>query len=302
MRKNEARFILWMALLLICSLLALAGAAKANGPYRSYGYTYQSYPQYSGWTWGKYPSNHSYFVRWRWVTRNYGNRTWETDGRLYTRDASGNYAYWKDIADYHPKGDARYGIEDVRKAIAKVDKQVGALIDLKHDAPNALNPRDLLPLYKDTRDAELASEERKWSMVVESNRAATLKRLDNDAAERSARLALAEKEAFANTVERHIAQLAESWQAAGGTKAVLDQAQLAIDDPELERDIRVSCLGCHGGANDKGTAVNFKNIESIDWTDVLTTVATGEMPKGGEPWDAQQLGRLKEYAKKQAGK
>ena len=333
--------LMTLATLLALAALANVASANGYGRnFRGYSYSHQQtyrqavvYPYHQIWQWAPWSRNNAYYIRGRWTVHGLNNKTWANDGSLYTL-VNGKYCFHSLIANYRepkpyvapyvapkveyhepkvvyvePKqhdydkqfGDVVTGIETLRKEIAGISRDVAVHADLNHEAPKAYDLRDFLPEYKDMRDAELASDERKLTIIAEANSRNSAKRLEYDHQERQARLDLANREAFARSSERLQAQFAEGWAAAGAKVAVDDASKLEIDDADLERDIRTSCFACHGGSADKGTAVDFKNIGAIDWMDVFAEVATGSMPKGGEPWSEEQLARLKAYAKKHPG-
>jgi mono/diheme cytochrome c family protein len=306
---NMGRALLFLAVMAVMAVVLWASQASANGYgyTRSYNYNTVTYPAYEPWQWGKYPTDNSYFVRWRWVTYNYGNRTWETDGKLYTRDASGNYAYYRNIADYKAKGDAVGGIEAVRKEIAKVHIGIARLADLQK-SPDAIDPRDYLPDPNTLAEARQRTEELKFELITKSNERVALADIEREKENDKARNILALEAARLNSLERALKSsnqatadaFIRSQIAAHAAEQGEEAADINVDTPGLASLIATRCYSCHGGAKGASGGLDFKDAASFtsdQWLDCHSATRLGDMPKGGPELSADEIALFKKEAK-----
>lgn len=241
-------------------------------------------------------------TRGRWVTYSHCDKRWENDGWLYAR-AYGEYQRHCLIADYSAKvraiyvepaptiqifGDARYGFDAAKYAVAKAYGPQVAGVLRQQDTPSPIDVASLLPPYSTERAARQEATYKAHESTTDALKAVALAEQENERHENDARRQVAIAAAQMQGFERMLGQFKE-FAAINSQQATVSGAsvQVAVADPKLAQYISTACAQCHAGGNAKG-GIDFSQAASFDaatWKDIRRAVITGEMPKGGQPAD-----------------
>jgi hypothetical protein len=277
----------------------------------SYSYHYAG-PTYSLWTYRVYPGTEYYYrVRNAYHGGTYCAPEIEHDGYLYTRYWHGGAWCYNQhclIADYLAKpavvlkpearflqiGDAAYGADPLRYAVARAYGPAAASLLQQQYPPSPVDVASLLPRPETERPARLEAAVKQSSSAAEALKAIAIGDQENERREHEARRQLAIQANQLQAFERMLGQFKELAAVANQQATVSAQAnapQIQVGDPQLAQLISTTCYQCHGGGKTEA-GLDFKlagGFDAAKWRKIVRAVVSGSMPKGGTPLGDEQL-------------